>query len=649
MDERPVPLNTTTNRHPRTIEHDTTINGTTRHQVHRGEAAIGRGTAYDSRVYPKSSKRTPDKNQNLDSASSVSTSTSSKAVKEQELRSTKYKTSPYAQRTQRKQERQPSRTRVPKKLSITIRRSPSERAALKKFTLELERHLQATRKLPPKSSSAKGLSTHTIEEFLPYKAQLNAAGLAVTSREQRRKGSRLYNRGALPKPTTTGEPPGPVSLTLDPLRTSAKPAPDRRYHSTSTGSTVLGFTPPHEESSNRARGWRPSTSSDHTIIGFTPPHETQLAASHATPVKSTRNSLPWLRKQRQADKTSHEADKIIQKAPSPENHARGSQVVTVSNPATLRSMEKKEHHQDAALRGPSSHTRLRRLPESDCVPPSTKAQLTECASHDTLADSIDRNTEVSESVVPEQSDDGEDRPDVASTAPFDTAVDPGPRESADTTLQNDMKDRTSAIQFVYPQYTDRPQHICVDISCLVCQQCNPSPPSSGALSPLQISRSESSLPEVITASEIGADVKSVKTPFKRKVPSRTNVRMHSSTSKASLSPRMKIRSGNSMASLRSRVRVRSSDDKSVFRGLHVATAAACDDDIDTWIEDVTGLGVRKFLASLSQFSGLGVTAPADVARRAAQHREEEVEAWETIRRYRSTDAKGVPVKKLQPS
>jgi hypothetical protein len=95
---------------------------------------------------------------------------------------------------------------------------------------------------------------------------------------------------------------------------------------------------------------------------------------------------------------------------------------------------------------------------------------------------------------------------------------------------------------------------------------------------------------------------------------------------------MKMTSGNSMASVRGRYDLGFTNDRSVFQGLHVATAAACDDDIDTWIEDVTGLGVRKFLASLSQFGGLGVNALADVARRAAQHRKAEVEAWETMRR-----------------
>lgn len=72
-------------------------------------------------------------------------------------------------------------------------------------------------------------------------------------------------------------------------------------------------------------------------------------------------------------------------------------------------------------------------------------------------------------------------------------------------------------------------------------------------------------------------------------------------------------------------------DKQVFKGLHVATAAACDEDVDKWIEEITGCGVRNFLADLSRFEGLGVNTLADVARRAARQRRERVRAWEVVR------------------
>jgi hypothetical protein len=75
-------------------------------------------------------------------------------------------------------------------------------------------------------------------------------------------------------------------------------------------------------------------------------------------------------------------------------------------------------------------------------------------------------------------------------------------------------------------------------------------------------------------------------------------------------------------------------DKQVFKGLHVATAAACDEDVDKWIEEITGCGVRKFLADLSRFEGLGVNTLAGVAKRAARQRKERVRAWEIVREAR---------------
>jgi hypothetical protein len=75
-------------------------------------------------------------------------------------------------------------------------------------------------------------------------------------------------------------------------------------------------------------------------------------------------------------------------------------------------------------------------------------------------------------------------------------------------------------------------------------------------------------------------------------------------------------------------------DKDVFRGLHVATAAACDEDIDKWIEEITGCGVRRFLADLSAFEGLGFNSIAAVAKRAAKQRRGELRAWERVREMR---------------
>ena len=75
-------------------------------------------------------------------------------------------------------------------------------------------------------------------------------------------------------------------------------------------------------------------------------------------------------------------------------------------------------------------------------------------------------------------------------------------------------------------------------------------------------------------------------------------------------------------------------DRTVFRGLHVATAAACDEDVAKWIEEITGIEIRKFLADLSAFDGLGFNTLAGVARRAAKQRRGELRAWEKVRERR---------------
>lgn len=75
-------------------------------------------------------------------------------------------------------------------------------------------------------------------------------------------------------------------------------------------------------------------------------------------------------------------------------------------------------------------------------------------------------------------------------------------------------------------------------------------------------------------------------------------------------------------------------DKLVFKGLHVATAAACDEAVDKWIEEITGHGVRKLLADLSRFEGLGTNTLADVAKRASRQRRDQIRDWELVRESR---------------
>lgn len=76
------------------------------------------------------------------------------------------------------------------------------------------------------------------------------------------------------------------------------------------------------------------------------------------------------------------------------------------------------------------------------------------------------------------------------------------------------------------------------------------------------------------------------------------------------------------------------NDKDVYRGLHVATAAACDEDVDRWVEEVMGHRVRRFLADLSAFDGLGVNALATAAKRTAEQRRNLMDTWDTAQEQR---------------
>jgi hypothetical protein len=95
-------------------------------------------------------------------------------------------------------------------------------------------------------------------------------------------------------------------------------------------------------------------------------------------------------------------------------------------------------------------------------------------------------------------------------------------------------------------------------------------------------------------------------------------------------PKTPLRPSESFASTSSLDRNGISD-RQVFQGLHVATAAACDEDVNAWIEEITGCDVRKFLAELSAFEGLGFNTLAGVAKRAKRQRRQEVKVWEEVR------------------
>lgn len=189
---------------------------------------------------------------------------------------------------------------------ISISRTPSERRALRKFTKELERHLQATRDLPQRASLASlpsittTISIHTIADLEPYKSEFHAAGLAITSDEQRGMafGWSSKNKRAVTPPPVANRPER-SRYGYENEKSSKKPDRFPSYASGSTGTTVMGFTLPHEKTYDAPKTpiQRRHSSSDHTIVGFTPPHEMVDRVANSTPRQTTKKSLPWLRKQ----------------------------------------------------------------------------------------------------------------------------------------------------------------------------------------------------------------------------------------------------------------------------------------------------------------------------------------------------------------
>lgn len=188
-------------------------------------------------------------------------------------------------------------------------RSASQKKALSRFTKELELYLQATRALPKQSlvlsPSATTVSANTISELRPYQDEFQAAGLAVTSAEQRR----ILDLKDISSFSTTPPATPPKDKKFEnmaPLRksTAIEKKVDKRgppsFASGSTGTTVIGWTPPHEKSYPRQNPNRPPSdiSSDNTVVGFTPPHE-RIISQQPQPVMfqtHKKKSLPWLRR-----------------------------------------------------------------------------------------------------------------------------------------------------------------------------------------------------------------------------------------------------------------------------------------------------------------------------------------------------------------
>jgi hypothetical protein len=243
-------------------------------------------------------------------------------------------------------------------LSDAQKRSPSQVKALRYFTKELELYLQATQSLPKKSlipsPSATTVSANTVEEFRPYRAEFEAAGLAVTSDEQRGKSS----------PTDTSEdqaPPTPPkndkwepkkSLREKSKLSKAVSSPPARNapqtpKTSSAGTTEMEWTPPYEAKNRETKAAKKSEIPSPQRIASTspsPPNETASPKSTRSPARSiTKKSLPWLHQSKPPTQSSSsptidaESRKSIPPSPTKARSSSPAPATSLNSPKAVSS------------------------------------------------------------------------------------------------------------------------------------------------------------------------------------------------------------------------------------------------------------------------------------------------------------------------
>ncbi|KAL2072823.1 hypothetical protein VTL71DRAFT_12166 [Oculimacula yallundae] len=260
-------------------------------------------------------------------------------------------------------------------LSEVASRSPSQKKVLQRFTKGIELYLQAAKDHPSQSlissaasASSASISAYTIQELKPYRSEFQSAGLAVTSAEQ--KGMAKLTKGLTPPQTPPKDNKYEKSRHFPAQKgTGAQKSSEKEKHpsyaSGSTGTTVLGWTPPHEKFYGRppvVERRRSSGSTDHTVIGFTPPVQMYPSPSKpareapAPPQTTAKKSLPWLRKfepSPQAPPTQKRSIATVQ----PEQHRPSTPltgwVSTFETPEPVQPVKKRSEPADNPRPGPT--------------------------------------------------------------------------------------------------------------------------------------------------------------------------------------------------------------------------------------------------------------------------------------------------------
>lgn len=79
-------------------------------------------------------------------------------------------------------------------------------------------------------------------------------------------------------------------------------------------------------------------------------------------------------------------------------------------------------------------------------------------------------------------------------------------------------------------------------------------------------------------------------------------------------------------------------DRDVLRGLHIAASAACDEEVDAFVRNQTGLRIRRFLADLMTLESLAVNPPVDKKQWARQRRADMRKLKQQMRRSREINS-----------
>ncbi|KAF7938024.1 hypothetical protein BELL_0011g00270 [Botrytis elliptica] len=238
-------------------------------------------------------------------------------------------------------------------------RSPSQRRALKRFTRDLELYLQIAKQVPKQTPISSAPSTsfstqtiQTIQEFKPYHAEFRAAGLAVTSSEQRNQpaqGVQSYGRRrTVPEvqPLLSGNRstvlPEFESKQVDPLLNTEEPLQDSLPTNKMgiKGSNVLTKKSGPDRAKTQKELSTMSIASEETVTEWTPTYEqadsanqiesqpccdlappralspeksnhpdSAISPQHGTP--PAKKSLPWLRKPQITAEPASESDTVI--------------------------------------------------------------------------------------------------------------------------------------------------------------------------------------------------------------------------------------------------------------------------------------------------------------------------------------------------